>query len=179
VTQPVVRAGGVDDVPALTELYNHFVVSSAHTFDTEPVTEEERLGWLDQYAATGRHRLLVAVDGPSLLGYATSSTFRSRSAYAPSVETSVYCAPEHTGRGVGSLLYARLLEELAAEDVHRAYAGVALPNDASVALHQRFGYRHVGTYTEVGRKFGRWWDVAWYERAMGATEGTMDSTTPG
>jgi phosphinothricin acetyltransferase len=78
----------------------------------------------------------------------------------------VYCAAEATGRGVGSSLYTALFAALADEDVHRAYAGVALPNDASIALHERHGFRVIGTYAEVGRKFGRYWDVRWFERPL-------------
>ncbi|MFD8547431.1 GNAT family N-acetyltransferase [Streptomyces sp. NPDC059649] len=107
--------------------------------------------------------------GPAatLLGYATSSAFRPKAAYAPSVEVTVYCAPEAAGRGVGTLLYEALFEALAKEDVHRAYAGITQPNEASTRLHTRFGFRHIGTYTEVGRKFGRYWDVAWYQKDLG------------
>ncbi|WP_407552258.1 N-acetyltransferase family protein [Streptomyces sp. Pv4-95] len=105
-------------------------------------------------------------DDSALLGYATSSAFRPKAAYATSVEVTVYCAPRAVGRGVGTLLYEALFEALAGEDVHRAYAGIALPNESSVRLHARFGFRHIGTYTEVGRKFGRYWDVAWYQKDL-------------
>ncbi|MEJ8648692.1 N-acetyltransferase family protein [Streptomyces sp. MS1.AVA.3] len=103
----------------------------------------------------------------ALLGYATSSSFRHKAAYAPSVEVTAYCAPHAVGRGIGTLLYTALFEALADEDVHRAYAGITQPNDASTRLHTRFGFRHIGTYTEVGRKFGRYWDVAWYQKDLG------------
>lgn len=101
-----------------------------------------------------------------ILGYATSSAFRPKPAYATSVEVTVYLAPHARGRGVGTLLYKALFEALADEDVHRAYAGIAQPNEASARLHERFGFRHVGTYREVGRKFGRYWDVAWFEKEL-------------
>src|SRR5436305_492982 len=102
-----------------------------------------------------------------VLGYATSSEFKDKGAYDPSVETSVYLREDAAGRGVGGLLYEALFAALANEDVHRAYAGIALPNPASIALHERFGFRKVAHFTEVGRKFGQWWDVAWYERPVG------------
>lgn len=84
--------------------------------------------------------------------------------YGTSVEVSVYLTPDAAGHGIGTRLYDALFTALATEDVHRAYAGIALPNAASVRLHERFGFAHVGTYGEVGRKFGRYWDVAWYEK---------------
>jgi phosphinothricin acetyltransferase len=83
-----------------------------------------------------------------------------------SVETSIYLAPEATGRGMGTDLYAALFAALAEEDLHRAYAGVTLPNTASVALHRKFGFRSIGVYREVGRKFGKYWDVEWFEKPL-------------
>jgi phosphinothricin acetyltransferase len=162
-----VRAGTDDDLPALTAIYNHYVEHTHVTFDLVPCTVEQRAHWLDHYDVSGRHRLLVAADGGRVVGYATSSRFRDKAAYATSVETTVYCDPEAVGRGVGRALYGALFEALAAEDVHRAYAGVALPNDPSLALHRSFGFSDVGTFREVGRKFGRWWDVLWLERPVG------------
>jgi phosphinothricin acetyltransferase len=162
----VVRPGQPADLPALTDIYNHYVRSSAVTFDTTEFSVEQREEWFSHYGATGPHRLLVAVDGDDVIGYATSGPFRAKPAYATSVETSVYLRPDATGRGVGTLLYRALFEALAGEDVHRAYAGVALPNDASRALHERLGFREVGTFVEVGRKLGRYWDVCWFERSL-------------
>ena len=162
-----IRAGREDDLPALTQIYNHFVEHTHITFDLEPFTVESRREWFGHYAATGRHRLQVAetADG-DVVGYATSGRFRDKPAYAPSVETTVYCAPDAAGHGIGSALYASLFAALEGEDVHRAYAGVALPNDASLALHRRFGFVEIGTFHEVGRKFGKWWDVTWLERGV-------------
>lgn len=159
------------DLPALTDIYHHYVRTSPVTFDTEESSVEQRHEWFRHYAVTGPHRLMVAVAGDDVLGeqvvgYATSSRLRPKPGYSTSVETTVYCHPGFTGRGVGSSLYGELLEALADEDLHRAYAGVALPNDASVALHERHGFRAIGTYAEVGRKFGRYWDVRWYEREL-------------
>ena len=150
---------------AISDIYNHYVLTSHVTFDVEPTTPEQRREWFSHYGTTGRHRLLVAVDG-EILGYATSSPFKDRRAYETSVETSVYLAPTATQRGIGALLYDALFAALAGEDVHRAYAEIALPNPGSVALHERFGFRKVAHFTEVGRKMGSYWDVAWYERAV-------------
>ncbi|MFJ9811583.1 GNAT family N-acetyltransferase [Streptomyces sp. NPDC101158] len=168
LTDVQVRAGEEADLGALTKIYNHYVRETAITFDTEPFTPEQRLPWLRSHPEDGPHRLLVAKDERSgeILGYATSSAFRPKPAYATSVEVSVYLSPTAGGRGIGTLLYEELFGVLAGEDVHRAYAGVAQPNEASGRLHARFGFRPVGVYREVGRKFGRYWDVAWFEKEL-------------
>ncbi|MFE1342524.1 GNAT family N-acetyltransferase [Streptomyces sp. NPDC058733] len=163
-----VRPGVEADLKALTDLYNHYVRETPITFDTAVFTPEERRPWLLSHPEDGPYRLKVAADADTqeILGYATSSPYRAKPAYSTSVETTVYVAPGAGGRGVGTLLYEALFAALAGEDLHRAYAGIAQPNEPSVRLHERFGFRHVGTYREVGRKFGRWWDVAWYEKEL-------------
>jgi phosphinothricin acetyltransferase len=163
---PVIHAGTEDDLPQLTEIYNHYVLNSAVSFDIEPRSAAEQREWFSHYRSDGPHRLLVAGQDTRILGFATSSRFRERAAYDTSVETSVYCHPEAVGRGIGSALYRRLFEELAGEDVHRAYGGIVLPNEASIALHARLGFTEIGVYREVGRKFGRYWDVLWMEKPV-------------
>src|SRR5437899_1712235 len=121
-----VSPGKEDDLSALTDIYNHYVRETPITFDVTPITPDERRPWLLSHPEDGPHRLLVArAPGPSgrILGYATSGPFRPKAAYSTSVETSVYLAPDAGGRGIGTLLYERLFEALAGEDVHRAYAG--------------------------------------------------------
>ena len=161
-----VRPAVPADLPALTSIYNHYVEHTLVTFDVEPFTVEQRREWFDHYAGTGPHRLLVAELDGAVAGYATSSRFRVKPGYATSVETTVYCDPAALGRGLGSALYGELLAVLAGEGLHRAYAGVALPNDASLRLHERFGFRDLGTFGEVGRKHGQWVDVRWFERPL-------------
>lgn len=161
-----VRPGRIEDLPALTDIYNHYVVNTHITFDVEPFTVEQRAEWFSHYGETGRHRLLVALDDTEVVGYATGGRFRDKPAYGPSVETTIYCKPGVTGRGVGRALYTALFDALAGEDAHKAFAGVALPNDASLAFHRSFGFTDVGTFHEVGRKFDKWWDVLWLERDL-------------
>ena len=162
-----IRPAAEADLPALTALYNHYIAHTPITFDLEPWTLAARREWFSHYGTSGRHRLLVAAgqDG-EVLGYASSSKFRPKAAYDTTVETSVYVDSKAHGRGVGSALYAALFEILAGEDVHRAVAGVTLPNEKSLALHTRFGFRQTGIFTEVGRKFDQYWDVAWLEKNL-------------
>jgi phosphinothricin acetyltransferase len=163
---PLFRAGATDDLPALTELYNHYIANSHFTFDVASHSVEARAGWFSRFHSSGPHQLVVATEGERLLGYACSGPLREKAAYATSVEVSVYLSPAQTGRGLGRALYQRLFDRLAVEDVHRAYAGVALPNPASERLHLALGFAPIGTYDEVGRKFGRYWSVRWYEKAL-------------
>ncbi|MHB8514328.1 MAG: GNAT family N-acetyltransferase [Dehalococcoidia bacterium] len=165
-TDVEVRAAAAADVPRLTEIYNHYVVHTPITFDLEPFSVEQRMQWFSQHARRGPHRLLVAVRDGAVVGYAGTGQFRTKRAYDTTVETTIYCAPDATGLGIGRRLYTALFEALRGEDVRMAVAGVTLPNEASCALHERFGFRRVGVLREVGRKFGRYWDVAWYERQL-------------
>ena len=167
-TRVEVRAATLDDLSALNDIYNQYVAETHYTFDVEPMSAEARQEWFAHYSSAGRHRVLVAVSEDRVVGYATSSRFRPKPAYETSIETSVYLAPESVGRGAGSRLYEGLFKALEDEDVHRAYAGIALPNPASIALHERFGFKRVAHFTEQGRKFDRYWDVAWYEKPLGA-----------
>ncbi|MDX6226953.1 MAG: phosphinothricin acetyltransferase [Frankiales bacterium] len=159
-----IRPAEQGDLAALTALYNHYIATTAITFDIEPMTVEARAEWFSHYAAAGRHRLLVAHDGPVLVGYASTGRFAVKAAYETSVEVSVYVAPDQARRGIGTALYEALFASVADEDIHRAYAGITLPNDASRRLHERFGFTPVGVYREVGRKFGRYHDVLRMQR---------------
>jgi phosphinothricin acetyltransferase len=163
----LIRPALEGDLAQLNDLYNHYVRETPITFDIEPITIHQRRAWFDHYDVIGRHRLLVAVDDDQVLGYATSSPWHARRAYDTSVETSIYLAPDATGRSIGTALYARLFAELDGADVHRAYGGMTIPNPASIALHEHFGFERVAYFTEQGRKFGRYWDVAMYEKQLG------------
>jgi phosphinothricin acetyltransferase len=161
-----IRSASIDDLPRLLEIYNHYVVNSHVTFDLEPVMLEERRDWFAQFDVAGPHRLLVAEEDGIVVGYAGSFRFRTRCAYEGTIETTVYCAPEAVGRGAGSALYGALFESLHGEDLHVAIGAIAVPNEASIALHERFGFVLAGVTHEVGRKFDRYWDVAWYEKRL-------------
>jgi phosphinothricin acetyltransferase len=159
-----IRRATADDLPALVDIYNHYIMHTPITFDLEPVTVDQRRSWFEQFADAGPHRLLVATEDSRVLGYACTHQFRTKAAYNPTVETTIYCAPDATGRGVGSALYSALFEALEGEDLHCFVAGITLPNEASVALHKRYGFNPIGVFHAVGRKFEQYWDVGWYER---------------
>lgn len=165
VSESRVRPGEQHDLPALVAIYNHYVRSTHITFDTRPFTLDERQPWFAGFSRSGAHRLLVAEISGRVVGYASSGRFRGKPAYDRSVETTVYLDPDFVGRGIGERLYGSLLDALRSEKrVHRAYGGIALPNETSISLHERLGFVRVGTFREVGFKFGRYWDVSWYEK---------------
>lgn len=162
-----VRSGREADLEALNEIYNHYVREAHYSFDLEPLSMEWRKEWFGHFAETGPYRLFVALEGERVIGYASSSRLRTKVGYSTSVETSIYVASDAVGKGAGGRLYQELFRSLEGEDLHRAYAGIALPNPASIALHERFGFKRAALFTEQGRKFGRYWDVAWYEKPLG------------
>ena len=160
MARTIIRPAVQEDLAILTSIYNHYVLTSAATFDLEPLTVEQRLAWFLEHANTGRHRLLVADEEGMIVGYASTSRFRERAAYDTTVEASIYCAPEAIGRGIGTALYGVLFDSITREDINRVVAGITLPNSASVALHRAYGFVRVGLFSQVGRKFDRYWDVA-------------------
>ena len=160
-----IRTAERRDLRRLTEIYNYYVVNTPVTFDVDPYTVERREAWFAQFAATGRYRLLVAEGEGRIVGYAGTTRFRPKAAYETTVETTIYCATDAVGNGIGRRLYAALFEALRGEDIHRFVAGYALPNPATAAIHERFGFKVVGVFSENGRKFGKYWDVCWVERA--------------
>jgi phosphinothricin acetyltransferase len=164
MNRPVVRPARVTDLDEVTAIYNEYVAGSHVTFDVDPVADGR--SWYSQFGEDGPHRLFVADQDGSIAGWASSTPVRPRAAYRRSVETTAYITPAAGGRGIGTALYEALLDALGPAGVHRCYAAIALPNPASVALHERFGFSEVGRFSEVGFKLGRYWDVAWFERRM-------------
>ena len=161
-----IRPATSDDLAAINDIYNHYVRETAITFDIDEWSMERRREWFEQFGDGGRHRLLVAERDGVVSGFAGTHQFRTKAAYDTTVETTIYCAPGSTGTGIGRRLYARLFEALADEDIRSMIAGITMPNDASVALHRRFGFVDAGVMHAVGRKFDRFWDVLWMERLL-------------
>lgn len=163
-----VRDAAVDDLPEIARLYGHYVRDTHATFDLEPPTTADWERILNEQVHGGPHHLLVAhaEQRYGLLGFARTHPFDGRGAYATSARVSVYVAPGAEHQAVGTSLYDELFARVDEGPFHRIYAGIALPNEGSARFHRRYGFEHVGTFTEVGHKLGRYWDVAWYERAV-------------
>ena len=156
---PPIRHATQRDLVRINEIYNSYIVGRHTSFDKEPWDLADREAWFEGYSDTGRYQVLVVdVDG-AVGGFACSSRFRSKAGYDRSVETTVVLDESLVGRGLGAALLRSLLDRLDAEEVHRAYALIALPNDASVVMHRRLGYRDVGELNEVGHKLGEYHSV--------------------
>lgn len=161
------RPASIDDLPAITEIRNYYIINTHITFDVEPYRPEQLVSWFREHSDGKRYRLLVASDpATGVLGYACTGHFRSKAAYDTTVEASVACRPDAVGRGLGAMLYTALFDVIADQDINRIVAGIAQPNPASNALHRRFGFRALGSFSEVGRKFDKYWDVMWMDRPL-------------
>ena len=162
-----IREAEVADGAGLADIYNHYIATSIITFEEEPVSGEA-MG--SRVAETMDQELpyLVAVQDSDnkVLGYAYASKWKGRCAYRYSVEVTVYLAPDAGGQGLGSRLYEHLFERLRALNYHVAIAGISLPNEASIALHQKFGMKKVAHFEEVGFKFDRWVDVGYWQTTL-------------
>ena len=160
-----VRDATAHDAAACAAIYAPYVIGTTITFETEPpdVAEMERR----IAKAQARHAFLVLEDAGEVVGYAYAGPFKERAAYRWSCEVSVYLADGRRGRGGGRLLYAALLERLGARGYRMAAAGMTQPNEASGRLHAALGFEPVGTYRDIGWKFGSSHDVAWVQRPLG------------
>ena len=166
MTAPTIRRADENDLAAINDIYNHYIRETPITFDIRPWTIDDRRKWFSPFASSGRYQLFVAETDGEVIGFAYSGRFSVKAAYDTTVETTVYLRPGSEGQGTGRSLYQALFDALASEDVHRACAGITTPNDASVALHKKFDFQPIGVYTEVGRKFDRYWDVEWFEKRL-------------
>jgi len=156
------REATAADADSICRIYNHYVETSIITFEETPVSPVEMAERIAETAADSLPWLVEEADG-SLVGYALASKWKSRCAYRYAVETTVYLAPDVQRRGLGTGLYKELLLQLKEQSLHVAIGGIALPNDASVRLHEKLGYRKVAEFIEVGFKFEKWINVGYWE----------------
>jgi phosphinothricin acetyltransferase len=163
-----------DDAAPISRIYNHYVTDSIVTFEEEPVTAAEMRARIEAILSASLP-WFVAVDGAEVVGYAYASAWKPRRGYRFSVEVTVYLDPARAHSGIGSKLYAKLLPALASAGFHSAMGGIALPNDASVRLHEKFGFEKVAHFKESGMKFGRWIDVGYWQLLFSSTAPGQDT----
>jgi phosphinothricin acetyltransferase len=171
-----IRLATEPDAAAVLAIYAPMVRETATSFEVVPPTVPQMAArMVDRQPA---YPWLVAEEAGSVTGYAYAGPFAARASYLWSVETSVYLAEDARGKGVGRALYVALFELLTAQGYRRVMAGIALPNPASVALHEKLGFTPVGTYRNVGWKLGAWRDVSWWQRGLGTLEDEPPDPVP-
>jgi phosphinothricin acetyltransferase len=157
----MIRNVNTEDAQAICNIYNHYVLNTTITFEEKPVSLDE----MKDRIAKGTTTLpwFVSEENGIINGYAYASNWKTRSAYRFSVESSIYLQLDSIGKGLGRTLYGSLIVELRNRSIHSAIGGIALPNESSVALHERLGFRKVAHFAEVGWKFDQWIDVGYWE----------------
>lgn len=161
----MIRAVTKTDTSAIAQIYNYYVRETTVTFEEDEINSDEILSRIQKVKADGLP-WLIAEDSDHIVGYAYATKWKERSAYRFSVEISVYVAYKYHGNGWGSKLYEALFAELRKQDIHLVIGGITLPNDASIALHEKFGMEKVAHFKEIGFKFGKWLDVGYWQRKL-------------
>ena len=157
-----IRAAISQDADHISEIYNYYIATSHATFEIEPIDAAEMERRISDTIKQG-YPFLVADKEGTITGYAYGRPFRPRPGYRQAVEVAVYVHPDCHGQGIGRQLYDRLLPQLFDNGAHSVMATIALPNDASVRMHERFGFVKAGHFHEVGRKFDRWVDIGYWQ----------------
>ncbi len=157
-----VRPAIASDAEALARIYNYYVLNTVITFEEEPVSAAIMAARVADVQNASLPWLVADLDG-AVVGYSYASKWKVRSAYRYSVETTIYLEHGHEGQGLGTRLYSELLSILRGQGIHAAMGGAALPNEASVALHEKLGFERVATFRQVGFKHQKWVDVAYWQ----------------
>jgi phosphinothricin acetyltransferase len=161
----MIRRVSIEDAPHIREIYNYYIEHTAITFEEKPLGLEEMEGRIR--SVTAKYPWFVREDeGAGLLGYAYANTWKDRPSYRYSAELSIYVRQGHLGKGLGVELMARLLEELRKTDLHALISGITLPNERSVTLHERFGFKNIACFREIGFKLEQWLDVGYWELVL-------------
>ena len=158
----MIRDAAIADTAGICAIYNHYIKNSIISFEEIPLTIEEMQKRIET-VLSNHLPWLVYIDNNAVIGYAYANKWHTRASYKYSVESSVYLKHDVTGKGIGSCLYAELIGRLKALKYHAVIGGIALPNAASVALHEKFGFEQVAHYRETGFKYGEWIDVGYWE----------------
>ena len=164
----VIRPATVEDTGAINDIANWYIENTAVNFDKEPWSFRKREEWIDGFNHPQcPYKMLVGITDGDIIGFACNTQFKPKAAYISSTETTVYIAHDTKSQGRGYKLYSALLDLICQENsLHRAYAFIALPNAASITLHKKLGYELVGTFDEVGTKFGKYYDCAMYQKQL-------------
>jgi len=157
----MIRSATPADAEAIRDIYNYYIQYSISTFELEPLSKDEVVRRIER--VTQKFPWIVFEDKSNIAGYAYADEWKTRKAYAFSVESTVYLKKAYFGRGIGSELYLFLIKELRKRNIHAVIAGISLPNKASVSLHEKLGFKKIARFREVGYKFNKWIDVGYWE----------------
>ena len=158
----MIRNVRIDDSEAIAAIYNHYVVNSTVTFEVEAITGTEIAKRIQANLDADLPWLIAEAEG-NVIGYCYATPWKARKAYQHSVEISVYLDADSHTKGIGTQLYATLFTQLKTQNVHAVMAGIALPNEASIALHEKHNMQKVAHFKQVGKKFGQWLDVGYWQ----------------
>lgn len=156
-----IRNVDLTDAAQIAEIYNYYIKNTHQTFETEVLTADEMRDRIEEIRET--YPYLVAEEDGEIYGYAYATQFKMRQAYEFSAEVSIYVKADAKQKGIGTMIYDKLFEELKETDIHAIIAGISLPNDGSVRFHEKLGFTKVAHFREVGYKLGRWVDVGYWE----------------
>lgn len=157
----MIRPVRLSDADQICKIYNYYIENTVVTFEEQPVSETGMKGRIEEIP--NKFPWLIHSNDEDILGYAYITQWKARAAYKNTVEITVYTKPNYSRRGIGTKLYEKLIETLMGKEIHAVLAGIALPNDASVAFHEKFGFRKVAHFREVGYKFNKWIDVGYWQ----------------
>lgn len=152
------------DVPFIKEIYNYYVKNTIITFEEEEINESDVLKRIEEI--TDKYPWIVYEENKKTVGYAYASEWKDRSAYRYSAESTVYLKIDYSGKGIGSILLKELIEKAKSKNIHTLIGGIALPNEASIRLHEKYEFKKCAHFKEVGYKFGKWIDVGYWERII-------------
>lgn len=157
----IIRKVEQSDAGEITAIYNYYIENTIITFEEEVITIEEMASRIKSISS--QYPYMICEENGKMVGYAYATQWKTRSAYRYSAENTIYLHPDAKGKGIGSMLFEKFLEETRKTDLHVLVGGIALPNEASVALHEKFGFKKIGQFEEIGFKFGKWIDVGYWE----------------
>lgn len=157
----MVRTATPSDAKAITDIYNYYILETISTFQEKPIAPEEIQSKIESLLPN--YPWLVYEVDYEILGYAYVTPWKAREAYRNSIESSVYVASGHAGKNIGSHLYKELIKRVRKTNYHVIIGGISLPNDASISLHEKFGFEKVAHFKEIGYKFGKWIDVGYWQ----------------
>jgi len=160
----MIRKAHIQDAPQLAKIYNYYIINTGVTFEEEPIDDKEMSNRIQDIIQ--KLPYLVYEEDGLILGYAYASPWKSRIGYRMTVESSIYLKQGSFGKRIGTRLYTKLIELLKEKKMHSVIGGIALPNDASIALHEKLGFKKVAQFEEVGVKFEKWIDVGYWELVL-------------